>query len=266
MRNFMEAYMAVHNQDLRDELNYSRDSISEMNLAQLTDTDLIEIVEEVLESVFSEGYSVLECIEIAETFLIPSDNTGRQRKIDRLTEAFVKVFERIDEKASRTAVESYSAYRKGKSLQDSWTNKFSHDRGNVRLHNSLVAEDREFVKSALLGLYEKKGDGNLANNYPPYDKVTRGDIIAGATGKDQMGGKKKKVKESFGDTNLGKYIKAGAKRQDAVAALKDRLDAYSRERLAAIRERDKNKKVQEGVKFSEEELRAIQEKVDSWED
>ena len=36
---------------------------------------------------------------------------------------------------------------------------------------------------------EKKGDGNLANNYPPYDKVTRGDIIAGATGKDQMGGK-----------------------------------------------------------------------------
>ena len=43
---------------------------------------------------------------------------------------------------------------------------------------------------------EKKGDGNLANNYPPYDKVTRGDVIAGALGKDQMGGKKKKVKES----------------------------------------------------------------------
>jgi hypothetical protein len=43
-------------------------------------------------------------------------------------------------------------------------------------------------------LEEKKGDGNLANNYPPYDKVTRGDIIAGALGKDQMGGKKKKMK------------------------------------------------------------------------
>lgn len=38
----------------------------------------------------------------------------------------------------------------------------------------------------------KKGDGNLANNYPPYDKVTRGDVIAGALGKDQEGGKKKK--------------------------------------------------------------------------
>ncbi len=39
-------------------------------------------------------------------------------------------------------------------------------------------------------------DGNLANNYPPYDKVTRGDVIAGRRGEDQMGGKKK-VKEEF---------------------------------------------------------------------
>ena len=41
---------------------------------------------------------------------------------------------------------------------------------------------------------KKKGDGNLANNYPPYDEVTRGDIIAAAKGEDQMGGKRK-VKE-----------------------------------------------------------------------
>ena len=39
---------------------------------------------------------------------------------------------------------------------------------------------------------KKKGDGNLANNYPPYDKVTRGDVIAGAKDEDQMGGKAKK--------------------------------------------------------------------------
>jgi hypothetical protein len=48
-------------------------------------------------------------------------------------------------------------------------------------------------------------DGNLANNYPPYNKVTRGDVIAGATGKDQMGGKKK-IKEEFigeGDNDGG---------------------------------------------------------------
>jgi len=39
---------------------------------------------------------------------------------------------------------------------------------------------------------KKKGDGNLANNAKPYDKVTRGDVIAGRLGKDEMGGKKKK--------------------------------------------------------------------------
>ena len=42
---------------------------------------------------------------------------------------------------------------------------------------------------------KKPNDGNLANNYPPYDKVTRGDVVAGRRGKDQMGGKN--VKESF---------------------------------------------------------------------
>lgn len=42
--------------------------------------------------------------------------------------------------------------------------------------------------------YAKGGamrDNNLANNYPPYDKVTRGDVIAGRLGQDQMGGKNK---------------------------------------------------------------------------
>lgn len=48
------------------------------------------------------------------------------------------------------------------------------------------------------GVYEgkKKGDGNLANNAKPYDKVTRGDVVAGRLGKDEMGGKKK-VKEEL---------------------------------------------------------------------
>ena len=46
---------------------------------------------------------------------------------------------------------------------------------------------------------KKKGDGNLANNAKPYDKVTRGDVIAGRLGKDEKGGK---VKEEMkvGDT------------------------------------------------------------------
>lgn len=44
---------------------------------------------------------------------------------------------------------------------------------------------------------KKPNDGNLANNYPPYDKITRGDVIAGRLGKDEMGGKKKVTKEEY---------------------------------------------------------------------
>lgn len=46
-------------------------------------------------------------------------------------------------------------------------------------------------------MYKRGGnmrDNNLANNYPPYDKITRGDVIAGRLGKDQMGGKHKMAK------------------------------------------------------------------------
>jgi len=42
---------------------------------------------------------------------------------------------------------------------------------------------------------EDKGDGNLANNAKPYDKVTQGDVVAGRLGKDEEGGKKKFKKE-----------------------------------------------------------------------
>lgn len=53
---------------------------------------------------------------------------------------------------------------------------------------NVIAESKEKIEEA------KPNDGNLANNYPPYDKVTKGDVIAGRLGKDHMGGKKK-VKE-----------------------------------------------------------------------
>ncbi|AGN33999.1 hypothetical protein SXCG_00129 [Synechococcus phage S-CAM8] len=38
---------------------------------------------------------------------------------------------------------------------------------------------------------KSNNDGNLANNAVPYDKVTKADIITGAKGKDEQGGKKK---------------------------------------------------------------------------
>ncbi len=65
----------------------------------------------------------------------------------------------------------------------------------------------------------KPNDGNLANNYPPYDKVTRGDVVAGALGKDQMGGKKKKMEEEQIDEMRDRPKKddVNRRKRDAVA-------------------------------------------------
>ena len=63
-----------------------------------------------------------------------------------------------------------------------------------------AAKQRTLAKAAALRKKREMGeanDGNLANNYPPYDTVTRGDVIAGATGNDEMGGKKKKKKKKL---------------------------------------------------------------------
>ena len=59
---------------------------------------------------------------------------------------------------------------------------------------------KEFAES------KKKGDGNLANNAKPYDKVTRGDVIAGRLGKDEKGGKsvKEATDEKCNHTAKGK--------------------------------------------------------------
>ena len=82
------------------------------------------------------------------------------------------------------------------------------------------------------GVYEakKKGDGNLANNAKPYDKVTKGDVIAGRLGKDEKGGKavKEAAKPSAGlsaakkssvvkDAKAGKDIGKPGKSFDKVA-------------------------------------------------
>jgi len=57
-------------------------------------------------------------------------------------------------------------------------------------------EDKPKKGKEKVTIQKEANDGNLANNYPPYDKVTRGDVIAGATGKDEMGGKNKKKKKT----------------------------------------------------------------------
>lgn len=79
---------------------------------------------------------------------------------------------------------------------------------SIRVKDSGSGEELDEAK--------KKGDGNLANNAKPFDKVTRGDVIAGRLGKDAKGGKDKKVDEAPNEGNefsgeLAAARKAGKK-------------------------------------------------------
>lgn len=104
-------------------------------------------------------------------------------------------------------------------INDLLTNEtYQRDQAVLQLINTrikeMLGEDIKKLKDKLDQLSENKkdrramkptikakgSDGNLANNYPPFDKVTRGDVIAGATGKDQKGGKAKK-EESVEEAN-----------------------------------------------------------------
>jgi hypothetical protein len=78
-----------------------------------------------------------------------------------------------------------------------------------------------------------KGDGNLANNAKPYDKVTRGDVISGRLGKDEKGGKSKNVKEA---------LKGGQKTIAKAAKPKDKITGADFKALKS------KKKVKEGIR------------------
>jgi hypothetical protein len=100
-------------------------------------------------------------------------------------------------------------------------------------------DNRDKEKDVGEGVYEakKKGDGNLANNAKPYDKVTRGDVIAGRLGKDEKGGKtvKEAAKqtmsraakghEKYGKEGMAALAKAGKEGKD-LDKIRDKYDKY----------------------------------------
>ena len=186
MSSIMQAYSAVHSTEVKEELDSNRDQISEMRLTQFTDKDLYEVAEEILEGIFTEGSSVAQAQHIIESIFDTSDIPGRQQKIERLQEAFASVISKVKEKSARTAIESFGEYRKAKSVGEAWVNKFDHDKGNIRLHDSLIAQDRLVIKTGLLQMIEKaKAESPAAEE----EKLKKDDDLFGSPNK------KKKVKE-----------------------------------------------------------------------
>ena len=89
---------------------------------------------------------------------------------------------------------------------------------NTRI-KEMLGEQMKKLRDQMDSLTEgkKKGDGNLANNAKPYDKVTRGDVIAGRLGKDEKGGKKTPVaaKKATPKKGVNPFAKKNTKIKEA---------------------------------------------------
>jgi hypothetical protein len=105
----------------------------------------------------------------------------------------------------------------------------------------------------------KNNDGNLANNAKPYDKVTRGDVIAGRLGKDEMGGKNKKVSEAAKPDFLD-MDKDGNKKETMKKAIADKKKKSVKESYEmAIR-----RYLREGEEAKAELVMAVKDMVDKF--
>ena len=156
MRNFMEAYEAVHNKEVRDEFYKNQDELSSMNIGRLTDNDLREISEQICEHLFSEGASVSDAEFIISELFSDTEIVGRQKKAERILDAFAEAFKRIKSKSADVALESFARYRNNKKLQETWSVRFNQEKRVQRAHGTSVADEVAAVKSGLLSMIEGK--------------------------------------------------------------------------------------------------------------
>ena len=166
MRHVYNAYAAVHNPEIKKNLEESRDAFSKMNLNQLMDQDLYEASEEILEQVFFQhdldiptAESLIEAI--LSDALEGDKSPIRTEKIERISEAFASAFDRIKEKSIRVAKESYTDYLYKKDQLSRITSNSNLDLPKQRLHTSLVAEDKRIVRDGLLEIIEGKINAGL---------------------------------------------------------------------------------------------------------
>ena len=155
MRNFMDAYTAVHSKEAKEELDSLRDPISEMNTARLQDNDLRQLSEEILEEVFKTS-TVKEAEDIIFNMIPESNIVGREEKLDRIYSAFGETFSKIKLKNQSGQLEEFAKYRQKKRLEETWSARHNQDKRVARVHSTVIAEDVAVIKKGLLGLFEKK--------------------------------------------------------------------------------------------------------------
>jgi len=158
MSHLYRAYAAVHNTEVKTELTEARNEISKMNLGQLTDADLVLVAEEVIAGFFKQDYTAAAthewiCCSLEES-VAPDSSPLRKDKVRRLAEAFDTAFEKVYERAVDVCEESFLHYMNSKPLVEKWQGRVSHEQGNQKIHNSVIAKDRQGVLEGLIKMVE----------------------------------------------------------------------------------------------------------------
>ena len=167
LRDLYKAYSAVHDTTIKEELDNSKDQITEMNLSKMRDEDLIEVAEEIIEGLFQYGKTLDEAYDVVGSILEEAaDNIigDRKVKITRIAEAFDKAFDTVTDKAERNCEESFLKYRQTKPLTEKWHNKVSHEVGNAKVHASIIHEDRETMKTGLIEMISVKLEQTITSS------------------------------------------------------------------------------------------------------
>ena len=177
MRDLYRAYSAVHDTTIKEELNTSKDQISAMNFGQLTEGDLIEVCEEIVEGLFQYGCDLDVAYEVVGSMMEATTEgelpAHRQQKIVRISEAFDKTFEKVATRAERNCEEEFLKYRTNKPLNEKWNSKLHNEVGNEKLHAALIHEDRETIKGGLIEMISKVIEEKKDSSYLETDMKKR---------------------------------------------------------------------------------------------
>jgi len=268
MRNFMEAYSAVHSTEAREELLSKRDEIAEMDLSMISDPELEDICEEVLKELFDEGFTVEECeaiftniiSEAKVTFGHDTDSV-KSKKTDRLEKGLKSAIGKVKMKAAKGAVKAYGAYRDAKASAKMKARRAGQATKNMSAQAQRAGtEMKAKAKSGLKGMI-KKGAMKVAG---AADKVVKRmseaklDPVGKEDGDVNNDGKKDSTDSYL--MNRRKAISKNIRGNDSDEQ-KKRLE---KKRGMKLDDHPQFKK--EGVNFTDEEIDRIMETVNSWED
>ena len=166
MRNFMEAYHAVHNPDAKEEFYSKKDELSEMDFSLINQDELDEIAEEALEEMFSEGFTVSEAELVFEDIITEAKvsyghdtESPRAQKVKAMKSSLKGAIDKVKGKASKGAVKGYQAYRDAKTSAADKARRTAQTAKNMGAQTARKASDAKAkIKSGLKGMIRKAAE------------------------------------------------------------------------------------------------------------